>query len=59
MDYIFQHHKVMDLGVTLDRLETADREALLKSAKDGFAKTEGVVGKIEGEVRSSLQVKSS
>ena len=51
MAYIFQHHKIMDQNVTLDQLSTEDRNTLLKTAKDGLAKTKSAVDKIEAEVR--------
>ena len=50
MDYIFQHHKIMDQNLTLGQLSTEDRDALLKTAKDGLAKTKSIVDKIEAEV---------
>jgi len=51
MDYIFQHHKIMDQNVTLDQLSTKDRDALLKTAKDGLAKTKSAIDNIEAEVK--------
>jgi DNA-directed RNA polymerase subunit L len=59
MDYIFQHHKIMDQNVTLDQLSTEDRDALLKTAKDGLAKTESAVDKIEAEVRREEEEENS
>lgn len=50
MEYIFQHHKVMDQNLTLDQLSPKDREALLKAAKNGLAQTKSAVEKIEVEV---------
>ena len=51
MDYIFQHHKIMDQNVTLDQLSTKDRDALLKTAKDGLAKTKSAIDNVEAEVK--------
>jgi DNA-directed RNA polymerase subunit L len=59
MAYIFQHHKIMDQNVTLDQLSTEDRDALLKTAKDGLAKTESAVDKIEAEVRREEEEENS
>ena len=50
MDYIFQHHKIMDQTVVLDQLSTEDRDTLLTTAKNGLAKTKSIVDKIEAEV---------
>jgi len=47
MGYIFQHHKIMDQNVPLDQLSTADRDALLKTARDGLAQTKSIVDKLE------------
>ena len=59
MDYIFQHHKIMDQNLTLDQLSTEDRDALLKTAKDGLAKTKSAVDKIEAEVRREDEEENS
>ena len=59
MDYIFQHHKIMDQNLTLDRLSAEDRNTLLKTAKDGLAKTEPAVDKIEAEVSCEEEEENS
>jgi hypothetical protein len=50
MDYIFQHHKIMDQTVVLDQLSTEDRDTIRTTAKNGLAKTKSIVDKIEAEV---------
>jgi hypothetical protein len=48
------YHKIMDQNLTLDELSTEDRNTLLKTAKDGLAKTKSIVDKIEAEVTMQL-----
>jgi hypothetical protein len=59
MDYIFQHHKIMDQNVALDQLSSEDRDALLKTAKDGLAKTKSTINEIEAEVSKNRKGQNS